>query len=292
MCTVLKYKNVMGRNFDYEQSYKEQIIRVEANEFNNEYDIIGMATGFEQDYPLMYDGMNSQGLCVAGLAFEGNARYQRYQEDKMNVPAFDVVFYILGHCKNCDEVEELAQNLNIWCEPYSDDFPNSDLHWFICDRERSLVLEQTEYGLHCFYSNGVMTNNPPYVEMKMQYEYNKRFYGGEGIEFGDMKWYSRGLDTNGIPGSYLSEDRFERVSYLKEKLENVDTNLDTNASAFHLLGAAEQIYGATSVDDKYEYTIYSIVYDMETLKVHIKTYDNLQFALFSLNDTSLKRFTI
>jgi choloylglycine hydrolase len=292
MCTVLKYKNAMGRNFDYEQSYKEQIIRVEANEFNNEYDIIGMATGFEQDYPLMYDGMNSQGLCVAGLAFEGNARYQRYQEDKMNVPAFDVVFYILGHCKNCEEVEELAQNLNIWCEPYSDDFPNSDLHWFICDRERSLVLEQTEYGLHCFYSNGVMTNNPPYVEMKMQYEYNKRFYGGEGIEFGDMKWYSRGLDTNGIPGSYLSEDRFERVSYLKEKLENVDTNLDTNASAFHLLGAAEQIYGATSVDDKYEYTIYSIVYDMETLKVHIKTYDNLQFALFSLNDTSLKRFTI
>lgn len=294
MCTALKYKHTMGRNFDYEKSYQEQLIRIEANEFNNEYDIIGMVTGFVEDYPLMYDGMNSHGLCVAGLAFEGNAVYHRYQEDKMNVPAFDLTFYLLGHCKNCNEVKEFVKDLNIWCEPYSDDFPNSDLHWFVCDQERSLVIEQTDMGLHCFHSDGVMTNNPPYIEMKAQYKLNKQFYGGEGIEYGDKRWYSRGLDTNGIPGSYLSEDRFEKVSFLKEKLENADntTGFSADAATFHLLASVEQIYGATSVGDKYEYTIYSIVYDMDTLKAYIKTYNGLEYNIFSLKDNHLKRHVI
>ena len=263
MCTALKYKHTMGRNFDYEQSYQEQLIRIEANEFNNAYDIIGMVTGFVEDYPLMYDGMNSHGLCVAGLAFEGNAKYHTYQEDKMNVRAFDLTFYILGHCKNCYDVERLAKKLNIWCEPYSDEFPNSDLHWFVCDRNRSLVIEQTKLGLHCFHANGVLTN-------------------------------SRGLDTNGIPGSYLSDDRFGRISFLKEKLENADgaTNFSVDANTFHLLSSVEQIYGATSVGDKYEYTIYSIVYDMDTLKAYIKTYNGLEYNIFSLKDNHLKRYVI
>ena len=35
----------------------------------------------------------------------------------------------------------------------------------------------------------------------------------------------------------------------------------------------EQIYGATPVKDKYEYTIYSIVYDMDYKDVYLKFYD-------------------
>lgn len=294
MCTALKYKHTMGRNFDYEESYQEQIVRIEANQYNNEYDIIGMATGLVQDYPLMYDGMNSHGLCVAGLAFEGNAKYNSYMEDKMNVPAFDLTFYLLGHCKNCYDVERLAKKLNIWCEPYSDEFPNSDLHWFVCDRNRSLVIEQTKLGLHCFHANDVLTNNPPYLDMKENYEFEKQFCGGEGIEFGSKEWYSRGLDTNGIPGSYLSDDRFGRISFLKEKLENADgaANFSVDANTFHLLSSVEQVYGATSVGDKYEYTIYSIVYDMDTLKAYIKTYNGLEYNIFNLKDNHLKRHVI
>lgn len=295
MCTALKYKHTMGRNFDYEESYQEQLIRIEANEFNNEYDIIGMVTGFVEDYPLMYDGMNSHGLCVAGLAFEGNAVYHRYQEDKMNVPAFDLTFYLLGHFKDCDEVEEFTKSLNIWCEPYSDDFPNSDLHWFVCDRNRSLVIEQTELGLHCFYAKeGVLTNNPPYLAMTEEYQFQREFLGGEGLSWAKTSWQSRGLDTNGLDGSYLSTDRFERAAFLKEKLENADgtTNFSADANTFHLLSNVEQIYGATSVGDKYEYTIYSIVYDMDTLKAYIKAYNGLEYNIFSLKDNHLKRHVI
>lgn len=292
MCTALKYKNVMGRNFDYEKSYKEQIVRIEANEFNNKYDIIGMATGFVEDYPLLYDGMNEYGLCVAGLAFGGNAKYNSYEEEKMNVPAFDFTFYLLGHYTSCSDITRSIRTLNIWCEPYSDEMPNTDLHWFVCDSKRSLVIEQTETGLHCYEANGVMTNNPPYPDMKDDYIFGKEFFGGEGIEFGDKKWHSRGLSTNGVPGSYLSDDRFTRVSFFKEKLENVKDIFNENVEAFHLLSSVEQIYGLTPVDDKYEYTIYSIVYNMDTLDVYIKTYENLQYGYFNLKDKTLKRYTI
>ena len=57
MCTSLKYKGCFGRNFDYEVSYKEQLVNVAKGEFGNEYAVIGMATGLVDTYPLLYDGM-------------------------------------------------------------------------------------------------------------------------------------------------------------------------------------------------------------------------------------------
>ena len=85
MCTVLKNKHCIGRNFDYEESYKEEVIIVPKNTYYNKYSIIGICTGAVDDYPLLYDGANEHGLFCGGLAFEGNAKYRRYQDDKGNI---------------------------------------------------------------------------------------------------------------------------------------------------------------------------------------------------------------
>ena len=292
MCTALKYKNVMGRNFDYEKSYDEQIVRIDANEFSNKYKVIGMATGMVQDYPLLYDGMNEHGLCAAGLAFEGNAKYCRYQDDKMNVAAFDVTFWILSNFKTIDEVEKAFESVNIWCEPFSDEFPNSDLHWFVCDQTGSLVIEQTKDGLHIYQSDDVLTNNPSYMEQLEYHRFSMAMIGDADNTLESPGWYSRGRETDGLDGGYSSDERFNKVSYLKQKLEAADHNFNDVTQGFHLLGSVEQVYGVTSVDDLFEYTIYSIVYDMESLKVYIKTYDHLDIGMFKLNDVTLGRYTI
>ena len=86
---------------------------------------------------------------------------------------------------------------------------------------------------------------------------------------------TRGLETVFLSGDYTSMGRFERLSWLKEKLENSKCNFDEVSQSFHLLSCVEQIYGATPIKGRFEYTIYSIVYDMVNLKCYLKRYDEI-----------------
>ena len=126
----------MGRNFDYEVSYNEALRIIPSMEYGNEFKIIGMCTGFVKEYPLMYDGMNERGLCCSALAFTGNAVYNDKINGKVNIPAFDFVFQILSSFKSVDDVKMYLENVNISNEQYSDDFPNSDLHWLFVMKKK------------------------------------------------------------------------------------------------------------------------------------------------------------
>ena len=274
MCSILKHCSCVGRNFDYEMSYKEEIITVERGEFNNMYSIIGVCTGAVDDYPLLYDGMNECGLVCGGLAFSGNAKYFRYQEDKMNIPSFDFTFQVLAHNRTVSCVKDWLSDVNIWCEPFSDEIPNSDLHWFISDNDEAIIVEQTEDGLLWYDAEtNVMTNNPPYPLQLDNYKEEKEYIGV--CAYKDKEWFTRGMDTDNLSGGYTSEERFIRASYLLKRLGECESPFNDVTETFHLLSSVEQVYGATPVGDKFEYTIYSVVYDMGNLTMWVKTYDKI-----------------
>lgn len=279
MCTSLKYKNCMGRNFDYEVSYDEELRVIDSMEFGNELKVIGMCTGLVKDYPLLYDGMNEKGLCCSALAFEGNAKYFDKADDKIDIPAFDFVFQILSSFISVEDVRNFLQDndVNIDNRQYSKDFPNSDLHWFVCDKKESLIIEQTKDGLS-YYCSDVMTNNPPYPNQEEICK-NDLKYVGELTNFPKPKEYqTRGMETYGLLGDYTSFGRFSKLTFLREKLEKYSKDKFNNVvQTFHLLSSVEQIYGLTHVDDKFEYTIYSIVYDMDNLKVYLRFYDEMDY---------------
>ena len=294
MCTALKFKSCIGRNFDYEQSYKEQIIKISENQFENKYAIVGVGTGLETSYPLLYDGMNSEGLVCCGLAFEGNAEYAAPNENMLNIPAYDFVFQILANYNSVEAVRNILLTAVITDEQFSKDFPNSDLHWFIADANEAIIVESTTDGLDCYDAEtNVLTNNPPYIKQLDVYTRAKSLIGTFDIWFGDKSeniknsiYNTRGLETYSLNGSYTSFGRFERASFLIEKMENAKdvpfAYFNDIAQTFHLLGAVEQVWGVTEVADRYEYTIYSIVYNMRTMEVEIKTYDyrNSRAVLF------------
>ena len=286
MCTSLKYKSCFGRNFDYEVSYKEQLVNVSKGEFGNKYDVMGMATGLVKHYPLLYDGMNEYGLCCSGLAFTGNAHYinlgSLHHWDYVVTP-YDFTFRMLGHFKSVREVKEYLKMVYIVDEPYSDEFPNSDLHWHIADKDDSIIVEQTIDGLRV-YDGEVLTNNPPYLLQLKENIFNSSFIDVE-RQYTD-KEYTRGVETEGLCGGYTSSERFTRVSYLKKQLEKTTDKFNQISETFHLLQSVEQVYGATPVKDKFEYTIYSIVYDMNNKTVWIKTYDKLCPVNFTIGKKS------
>ena len=280
MCSSFKFNTCMGRNYDYEQSFVEEIRIIKENEFGNKYSIIGMCTGIVEDFPLFYDGMNSQGLCVSALDFSGNARYE-YKEGMINVPSYRLPLEILGKFKSVKELVSELDVLNISGEAFSDEFPPSDLHWFVCDMVDSIVLEQTSDGLNWFLGE-VMTNNPPYDLQEGNYNILSHIIG-EFYPNLDEEYYSRGVNTFNLCGDYTSMGRFERLSYLKEHLFNYGGNLFSDVvSSFHLLASVEQVYGVTPVGDLWEYTIYSVVYDMKNLKVFLKFYDDVSVEEYQL----------
>ena len=285
MCTVLRNKHCVGRNFDYEETYKEEVIIVPKGKYHNTYSVMGICTGAVDDYPLLYDGINEHGLFCGGLAFEGNAKYRRYQDDKGNIPSFDFTFQVLAHNKTVKEARKWLEDVNIWCEPFSDEFPNSDLHWFIADVDGAIIVEQTVDGLNVYSAEtNVMTNNPPYPLQLGYYKEEKEHIGV--CAYKDKEWFTRGMDTDNLSGGYTSEERFIRASYLLEQSEKAikDISHNTINETFHLLSSVEQVYGATPVGDKYEYTIYSAVYNLGTKSLWVKTYDKICPVNFSLSD--------
>ncbi|WP_295722815.1 linear amide C-N hydrolase [uncultured Methanobrevibacter sp.] len=272
MCSTLKYNYCIGRNFDYEVSYNEELRVIEKHTYDNEYKIIGMCTGIIKDYPLLYDGMNERGLCVCGLAFMGNAVYNPVCDDKLNIPSYKFPLEILSKYENLEEVKNLLDNVNITNEQYSENFPPSDLHWFIADKDESIIVEQTKDGLN-YYEGELMTNNPPYPQQLENYHIMESKIGNINFKL-DSEYNTRGLETYYLSGDYTSMGRFERLAYIKEKLEETDNSFNDANQVLHLLSSIEQIYGLTDVNGSFEYTIYSIVYDMDNLEVYLKFYND------------------
>lgn len=302
MCTALKYKNIMGRNFDYETSYGEEFVVVPPYQYDNIYAVMGICTMYTDAngvYPLFYDGMNEHGLCMAGLAFEGNAHYvdpnnfEEWQEKK-GMKVYDFIFKTLGRYNSIKEVESYLENIILTDKRISEKYPNSDMHWLVCDKDGCIIIEQTKDGLKWYRAEtDVLTNNPPYPFQLANYNDEKDYIGCG--TYPDKIWSTRGMETDNLKGGYTSEERFIRVSYLKEKLEQSNYSANDIAQTLHLLGSVEQIYGATPVNDGFEYTIYSIAYDMDNICAYIKTYDSLEVHRIALNEVKLsilKRFKI
>ena len=145
------------------------------------------------------------------------------------------------------------------------------MHWFIADKDESIIVEQTKFGLN-YYTGEVMTNNPVYPLMRTQYNLIKRNIGTDKLDYN-----TRGVESWNLSGGYTSVERFERLSWLKNQLEQVDDKFDTVSEGFHLLSSVEQLYGATPVGTEFEYTIYSIIYDLEEKSVYLKFYGELDY---------------
>lgn len=274
MCSAIKFKTCFGRNYDYEQSFDEEIITIPKDLIENDYEIMGIVSGQIQEYPLFYDGMNSEGLAMAGLNFAGNTQYQ--QNLFKPVPVWNLIPTVLGKCKNVSEAKEMINSISVINKRFKKNLPNGELHFMIADSNEAIVVEYTKKGLMIKSSN-IMTNNPPIEDMILTAKYQNNKIGEKNPIYINKKFHSRGMETLGLPGSYTSLDRFSRLKWLSERMNSRKNPL---IDTFHLLSSTEQINGITHVDRKYEYTIYSVVYDMKDKRMVIKKYDELEYKTF------------
>jgi len=314
MCTAATYQtnnHYFGRNLDYDFSYGESAIIIphnfplhfrEVGVLNSHYAIIGIAyvapdPVSNTDYPLLYDAINEKGLGMAGLNFVGNAIYHDHLDGKDNISQFEFIPWVLSRCANVAEARIALENLNLRSFAFSPDLPAAELHWILSDITGAcIVVESTKDSLK-IYDNpaGVLTNNPPFDEQLFNLN-NYRNLSANTPENTfvpniPLQEYSRGLGGIGLPGDLSSESRFVRATFTRAHSRNVGDKTDEFTSVsqfFHILHSVDQQYGCCDLgDNKYEYTIYSSCYSLESGIFYYTTYNNHQISAIKLASANL-----
>lgn len=304
MCTAISLNSklhLFGRTLDLECSFNEKIIITPRNyainlrnykTIKNHYAIIGIGIS-DNGYPLYYDAANEVGLCIAGLNFPSNAKYNEINNKLTNIASFEFIPYILATCKNVDEAIEKMRGLNITNLAFSNDLQPSPLHWLISDKDSSITIEPICGGLK-IYDNylGVLTNNPSFdFHLLTLSNYNNlSAYEKESCFTNKINTnrYSRGLSAYGLPGDLSSNSRFIRACFTK--LNSISPN-DENGDItqfFHILETVSQTLGNVRLENgELEKTVYTSCCDSKNSIYYFTTYCNRR-----INAVQLKKENI
>jgi choloylglycine hydrolase len=231
-------------------------------------------------YPLYFDATNEYGLSIAGLRFIEDAKAHKAIPHKVNLAQFEIIPYILGTCKNVLEAMEILKKLVILDVDFSKEIPTSPLHFMIADKKQSYVIESLD-GKVNIHENpyGVLTNSPsfPYHldNVRLYMNLSNKVKSEAQIGSLNLKSFTSGQSTFGLPGDVTSPSRFIKATFLKHvsiseksEEENVNQFIRILDNVSFLKGEAE------TQDNRFEYTIYSSCTNINKLLFYYKTYNN------------------
>ncbi len=309
MCTAISFKtkdHYFGRTIDMHFSYDSEIIITPRNfpfkfrdmgEIKTHFAIIGI--GIVKDgYPLYFDAVNEKGLGVAGLNFAQNCVYNPISASGRNIAPFEVIPWLLSEFRSVDEVLKNLKDINIANVNFSKEIINTPLHWMISDKNRSITLEQTVDGLKVYDNKmGVLTNDPPfnfqvwnlnnYLNLTNKMPENR--FSNE-IE---LKPYSYGMGSIGLPGDNSSASRFVRAVYSKFNSVCGQSEKESVAQFFHILGTVTQIKGSAQVENgEYQTTLYSSCCNTQKGVYYYKTYENSCISVVDMNREDLEQIDL
>ena len=304
MCTAITLQTrdfYFGRTLDYEHSWGEEVVVMPRNfplafrhagTLESHYAILGMAC-VKDGYPLYFDGINEQGLAMAGLNFVGNAVYGKPLAERANIAQFEFIPWILARCASVGEARALLKDLNLTDTPFSRQLPPAQLHWIIADRSEAITVESVREGLR-IYDNpvGVLTNNPSFDQQLFRLNdfmhlspKNPENTFSENLE---LCSYSRGMGALGLPGDLSSQSRFIRAAFVKENSRSADGEGESVGQFFHILGSVEQVWGCCEVGEgQYERTLYTSCCNGDKGIYYYTTYENRRIHAVHLHRENL-----
>ena len=305
MCTGVRFSDndgnmYFGRNLDWTEGYGQKVVLTPKGykyqsaflgEMEPRYGaLIGMAIVVENT-PLYFDCANEAGLAIAGLNFPGYAKYEANAVDgKQNIAAYEFPLWVTMNFSSVDEVEKALENAAIVAKPINEQFPVSELHYIIGDKNRSIVVEYTKNGMEIFKNDvDILTNQPGY---NWHQENLRNYMNLEPKHPAEVKWgkaemkpFGSGSMMRGIPGDYYSPSRFIRVAYLNTHYPTKNSEDENVMRLFHTLTGVAMIDGAAAMDgENYEKTIYTGGYSTASKTYYYNTYDNPAIMHVSMSD--------
>lgn len=302
MCTAIALRGtgtLFGRTLDVVASFGERVTVTPRNfKFNFLYEkssvphyaIIGMAHVLENT-PLYYEAVNEFGLAAAALNFPGLSKYFPKESGKRNIASFELIPMALSFCKSISEVKDFFKDANITDGKISNELPPTPLHFMLCDREKSITVEQTDRGLE-IYDNpfDVLTNSPDFSYHKFHlsdFSALTPYPSSNALGLSDIP-YSRGLGAFGLPGDFSSSSRFIRAFFLKSNTPCEENTEESVNSFFHIMDSVSVPKGSVrSKDGEYFYTFYTSCMDLENKEYYLSSYSKREIRRHSLYSRDL-----
>ncbi len=290
MCTAVSWtaaSHYFGRNLDLERVYAETVtitprhypFRYACGTTDGDHAaMIGVATVMD-GVPLYYDAVNEYGLGMAGLNFVGHAHYFEPKEDKLNLAPYELIPWVLGHCKTAEQAAQMLDRINLWEHPFRADLPCARLHFLLADRHDCFAVESMADGLHVHRNpTGVLTNNPPF-DFQLQHLalYLNVTARQATNRFSDelvLEPFSRGMGGLGLPGDLSSTSRFVRAAFAQANAVKPTDEMVSVSQFFHILCSVEQLEGCAAVGESWERTQYASCCDTAQGIYYFRTYDN------------------
>lgn len=304
MCTALVKEGLMGRTLDYERSFGDEAVIlpsgytfrfIHEGEIKSKYRIVGTCH-VENGTPLFYDGINEEGVGVCALNFPQYAHYGKAAVGRLNLASFEVISYILANAKSLEEALKMLEKLTVTDDVFSTGLPPTSLHWLVCDRAGSAVIEPLLSGVKiCKNPVGVLTNAPPLdYHLTRLSEYTALHPGAPENRLlnEETRPYSRGMGAVGLPGDFSSVSRFVKAAFVKE---NTRVGGEGGVeSLFHIMDSVAVPSGcALSESGMAVKTIYTAIADLKNGVYYYTTYNSREIKRLNLKDfrgSEMQRF--
>ncbi|MGW8027495.1 choloylglycine hydrolase family protein [Staphylococcus xylosus] len=309
MCTGFSYLSksnqvILGRTMDFVYQLKGNPA-VQPRHFywesritykgKTKYGFVG--SGSDMEGFLFADGVNEHGLGASIQYFRGYATYATdVREGYMNIAQSEVITWVLGYNQNIEDLIKNAKSVNVVAHTLNDIAEVPPLHYHITDDSGRTIELTFADGSMIINENpvGVLTNNP---DLNWHYE-NLRNYINitpqrpQASQLMNTIFSTLGNEggTYGLPGGYTSAERFVRMAYLKNNLEETTNAEEDILNAFKLLENVSIPKGAVRDEEAaLHYTLYQTVLNLTTRIMYIKWYDSNQITELQLTEDLLNK---
>ena len=250
--------------------------------------------------PVLYEGINDQGLMGGQLSYRGFACYgtQRPKGACPIQPPF-LVYHLLAQCATVEEVVAALENrLSLENRPLLGTVP--PLHWAFSDRTGEMVIVEPEAeGLKIYrHTLGVVTNSPGYAWHRtnlLNYAAVRDLDHGA-VTFGNerMEQCFSGSGGQGLPGDWSAPSRFVRLAFLRKYAVKGANETQGLSRMLRLLQSAAFPLGMVRVSQPgqptplggaavpFDYTVYTSVCCAESGRYYWTTYENQRVRYVSL----------
>lgn len=309
MCTALSLKTkegnyLFGRNMDLEYNFNQSVHlvprkftykNVVTNETENiKYAIIGMATIID-NHPMFADAMNEKGLACAGLNFPEYAYYEEQSvEGKTNLAPHDIILWTLGNFETVKEVKKAFENVEIVAKTINEQTALATLHWIVSDNKGdSIVIEKTKEGLKVYDNNlSVLTNAPTFewhsTNVRQYIRCTEKYPENETWTKDELTPLSRGYGGWGLPGDFSTSSRFVRISFLRSRVDEVESGIKGVRDFFHMLNnVAVPNYAVLTEAEIYDITQYTSCMCQSSGVYYYNTYNNSRINAVDMKKENL-----
>jgi choloylglycine hydrolase len=244
---------------------------------------------------VVYDGTNSEGLAVETLLFPEHAKFEDITAKSKNViTPTDFVSWALGNFSNVEQVREAVKTLSIWGQPNplaADG--NTPAHWVVHDKTGNSIVIEYEAGKLNIYDNkiGVMTNSPNYkwhmANLSNYVHLSPNNSTPLTINGVTVSATGQGSGSIGLPGDFTPPSRFIKMAFLLSAAYPTKDADSAVLLASHTLNDVDIPIGVIrekGTDGKVltDYTMWSVIKDLNHQKIYLKTYNNLGYVAIDL----------